>query len=173
MCDNLNTASDFPDGSSEKTIPVWHKRDTVFAVITLIASVLFADWSVFGGFNAGFTVSFILLFALTAVYILKLKKSFGAFSVFCGLSSAAFSVIFFIYNNSALNTLFFVAAVFLYGIFVSYSFTEKDKNSSPVISSFDTVIVKPFDNITAPFGSYKAYRDKKAPFRLTVRCFSA
>ena len=170
MSDNLNTAPNFPDGSLEKTITVWHKRDTVFAVMTLVASVPFADWSVFGGFNAGFTVSFIMLFVLTAVYILKLKKSFGAFSVFCGLSSAAFSVIFLIYNNSALNTLFFVAAVFLYGIFVSYSFTERNKNSSPVISSFDTVIVKPFDNITAPFVSYKAYRNKKGsdPFNRQV-----
>ena len=47
----------------QKEIPSWQKRDTVFAVITLISSVLFVDWSVFGGFNAGFTASLLLLYA--------------------------------------------------------------------------------------------------------------
>lgn len=169
MCDNLNGVNS-QNENPEKNIPLWHKRDTVFAVITLIASVLFVDWSAFGGFNAGFTVSFIMLFALTAAYFIRLKKSFGAFSVFCGFSSVAFSVIFLIYNNRAFNILFFIAAVFLYGIFVSYGFTENGKNQSPVISSFNTVIISPFDNMAAPFCSYKSYRKEKSvkPFNRQV-----
>lgn len=169
MCDNLNGVNS-QNENPEKNIPLWHKRDTVFAVITLIASILFVDWSAFGGFNAGFTVSFIMLFALTAAYFIRLKKSFGAFSVFCGFSSVAFSVIFLIYNNRAFNILFFIAAVFLYGIFVSYGFTENGKNQSPVISSFNTVIISPFDNMAAPFCSYKSYRKEKSvkPFNRQV-----
>ena len=47
----------------------WQTRDTVFAVITFVASVFFVSLSLFGGFAAGFTVSYIVLFALTAVYL--------------------------------------------------------------------------------------------------------
>lgn len=89
MCDNLNGVNS-QNENPEKNIPLWHKRDTVFAVITLIASVLFVDWSAFGGFNAGFTVSFIMLFALTAAYFIRLKKASVHFRFF-----AAFPLLLF------------------------------------------------------------------------------
>lgn len=75
----------------QKEIPSWQKRDTVFAVITLISSVLFVDWSVFGGFNAGFTASLLLLYALTFAYNGGKSRHIGAFSVFCAAASVGFS----------------------------------------------------------------------------------
>ena len=137
--------------------PLWHKRDTVFAAVTLICSVLFVHLSIFGGFNAGFTASFFLLFALTAAYMIRQRKHFSLFTVFCGLCSLGFSVIFSVYNDAVLNILFFIAAVALYGVFVSGFFTA-EKAPSPIIGALNTLLINPFDNITAPFNSYGGYR---------------
>lgn len=146
--------------NSLNSLPVWRKRDTVFAAVTLICSVLFVHLSIFGGFNAGFTASFFLLFALTAAYMIRQRKSFSVFTVFCGLCSLGFSVIFSVYNDTLLNILFFIAAVALYGVFVSGFFTA-DKALSPIMSALNTLVINPFDNITAPFRSYGGYRKEK------------
>lgn len=146
--------------NSLNNIPLWHKRDTVFAAVTLICSVLFVHLSIFSGFNAGFTASFFLLFALTAAYMIKQRKRFSVFTVFCGFCSLGFSVIFSVYNDTLLNILFFIAAVALYGVFVSGFFTA-DKTSSPVMGALNTLIINPFDNITVPFRSYGGYRKEK------------
>lgn len=154
MCD---TAISENICNKSNNLPPWRKRDTVFAAVTLISSILFVDLSLFGGFNAGFTVSFVLLLALTAAYMIKQRKSFGIFTIFCGLCSLGFSAIFAVYDDSELNLLFFIAAVVLYGIFAA-GFFGNGKKSSPVTSAVNTLIVAPFDNITAPFGSYGSYR---------------
>lgn len=146
--------------NSLNSLPVWRKRDTVFAAVTLICSVLFVHLSIFGGFNAGFTASFFLLFALTAAYMIRQRKHFSVFTVFCGLCSLGFSVIFSVYNDAVLNILLFIAAVALYGVFVSGFFTAK-KAPSPIMGALNTLIINPFDNITAPFRSYGSYRKEK------------
>ena len=146
--------------NSLNSLPVWHKRDTVFAAVTLICSVLFVHLSIFGGFNAGFTASFFLLFALTAAYMLRQRKHFSVFTAFCGLCSLGFSVIFSVYNDTVLNILFFIAAVALYGVFVSGFFTVEEA-PSPIMGALNTLVIDPFDNITAPFRSYGGYRKEK------------
>lgn len=132
----------------------------MFAAVTLICSVLFVHLSIFGGFNAGFTASFFLLFALTAAYMIRQRRHFSVFTVFCGLCSLGFSVIFSVYNDNLLNILFFIAAVALYGVFVSGFFTA-DKALSPIMGALNTLVFNPFDNITAPFRSYGGYRKEK------------
>lgn len=158
--------------NSLNSMPVWHKRDTVFAAVTLICSVLLVHLSIFDGFNAGFTASFFLLFALTAAYMLRQRKHFSVFTVFCGLCSLGFSVIFSVYNDALLNILFFIAAIALYGVFVSGFFTA-DKASSPIMGVLNTLIINPLDNITAPFRSYGGYRKEKISRKSTSRCLSA
>lgn len=103
MCDTVISE---PIQKIQKEIPSWQKRDTVFAVITLISSVLFVDWSVFGGFNAGFTASLLLLYALTFAYNGGKSRHIGAFSVFCAAASVGFSAIFSVYNDSLMNLIF-------------------------------------------------------------------
>ena len=104
MCDTVISES---IQKIQKEIPSWQKRDTVFAVITLISSVLFVDWSIFGGFNAGFTASLLLLYALTFAYSGGKSRHIGAFSVFCAAASVGFSAIFSVYNDSLMNLIFF------------------------------------------------------------------
>ena len=154
MCDTVISE---PIQKIQKEIPSWQKRDTVFAVIPLISSVLFVDWSVFGGFNAGFTASLLLLYALTFAYNGGKSRHIGAFSVFCAAASVGFSAIFSVYNDSLMNLIFFAAAVILYGISVAGIFGG-DKNSSPMLSILNTLLVNPFDKMDIPFRSYGSYR---------------
>lgn len=95
-----------------------------------------------------------------AAYMIRQRRHFSVFTVFCGLCSLGFSVIFSVYNDTVLNILFFIAAVALYGVFVSGFFTA-DKAPSPVIGALNTLVINPFDNITAPFRSYGGYRKEK------------
>lgn len=91
----FDTVISEPIQKIQKEIPSWQKRDTVFAVITLISSVLFVDWSVFGGFNAGFTASLLLLYALTFAYNGGEKPSYRRiFGFLCGGVGRLFGNIF-------------------------------------------------------------------------------
>lgn len=56
-----------------------------------------------------------------------------------------------------MNFIFFAAAVILYGISVAGIFGG-DKNSSPMLSILNTLLVNPFDKMDIPFRSYGSYR---------------
>jgi len=102
MDNNIFPQSNEPEA---KNCPVWKRVDTAFAIITLVLSVFFADWTAFGGFNAGFSASFLLLFILTVVYLYKTKKRLGIFPLLCGIASIGFSITFSLYDDILLRLL--------------------------------------------------------------------
>jgi len=158
MDNNIFPQSNEPEA---KNCPVWKRVDTAFAIITLVLSVFFADWTAFGGFNAGFSASFLLLFILTVVYLYKTKKRLGIFPLLCGIASIGFSITFSLYDDILLRLLFFPTAFFLYGIFVGFVYCENEESTSPIGISLKNLIVKPLNNISKPFVSYSSYKKEK------------
>ena len=132
----------------------WQTRDTAFAVITFVSSVFFVSLSLFGGFAAGFTVSYIVLFALTAVYLSGKGTHPQLFPLFCGASSLLISGVFALYNDPAVNFLLFAAVVCLYVVFVSQTYTKADSVLLPAARILTAV---PMTNVCEPFRSYGKY----------------
>lgn len=132
----------------------WQTRDTVFAVITFVCSVIFVSLSLFGGFAAGFTLSYIVLFILTAVYISGSGARLKLFPLFCGAASLLISGVFALYNDPAVNFLLFAALVCLYGVFVSQTYT---KAGSVLLPAAEILTAVPMLNVCEPFRSYGKY----------------
>ena len=132
----------------------WQTRDTVFAVITFVCSVIFVSLSLFGGFAAGFTLSYIVLFILTAVYISGSGARLKLFPLFCGAASLLISGVFALYNDPAVNFLLFAAVVCLYGVFVSQTYT---KAHALLLPAAEILTAVPMLNVCEPFRSYGKY----------------
>ena len=133
----------------------WTARDTAFALLTLVCSVIFVSLSLFGGFNLGFTVSFFVLFLLTALYMVKSEIHINPFPLFCGGAALTLSAVFGIFNDSLINTLLFFAVFALYGVFTSLSYTDCENSRHGIVySALNTLIAVPFAFLTEPFRSY-------------------
>ena len=134
----------------------WKTRDTVFAVITFVCSVLFVSFSLFGGFAAGFTVSYALLFLLTALYMKGSLKHLSPFPLFCGAASVLLSGVYAVFDDPFTNLILFAAIAGLYGIFTGCTYGEAKYNNAAV-QAVKTVVVSPFRHITEPFRSFGRY----------------
>lgn len=163
MCDfEPNTALAEEAPAPELTPPFfnepaeWVTRDTVFAVITFICSVLFVSFSLFGGFAAGFTVSYTLLFILTALYMKGSSKRFSPFPLFCGAASVLLSGVYAVFDDPFTNLMLFAAIAGLYGIFTGCTYGDAEYNNAAV-QAVKTVVVSPFRHIAEPFRSYGRY----------------
>lgn len=163
MFENLNlTNLEEPVIETEETIlpePIikanWTKKDSVFAVLTLVSSILLVSLSLFAGFTLGFTISYFLLFLLTVSYINKSGGSSKFFSIFCAVVSLPMSFIFAINNDAVINILSFFTIALLYGLFISLPSTQNNKG---IFSNlFDTFFISTFENSTEPYNSYTAY----------------
>ncbi len=155
---------------AKKEPAAWQKRDTVFAVITIIVSVLFVSLSLFGGFKLGFTVSYVLLFMLTAAYMLKSEIKLTPFPVFCGAVSLALSVVFTLYCDALINFLLFFAIFLLYGLFTALVY-GKTNHKSIIFKAFDILIISPLCFIAEPLRSYGKYckdNDKSGPNKQVI-----
>ena len=49
----------------------WKVWDTVFSLLTLVTAFIISDFAIIGGFHSGFTVAYVLMFAVSAVYFGK------------------------------------------------------------------------------------------------------
>ncbi len=98
------------------TVPVG-KRDYLFVLLTFLATVIFIRFSFFGGFNLGFTVSYIILFAVTLLYLKKKGKGLPLFPLLCGIFALLLSVPFTLYCDGPIKFISFVAITLLTALF--------------------------------------------------------
>lgn len=162
-----NDTSDIPFIIPKREVAGWNKRDTVFAAATALLSVLFVDFSLFGLFNAGFTVSYIIFCLLTVLYLKGSGVKLSLFPMFCGLASICGSFIFSLYNDPLTNTVGFALIAVLYGTALSYAAGAADNNGqNAVLYALKSIIYIPFKFLAEPFYSYGGYfrgLNKKSP----------
>ncbi len=154
---------DAVSGALIRPIQPWSTRDTVYAIATAVAAVIFVSLALFGGFHLGYTVSFVLLFVLFNLYLVKGQKKYTPFSVLCGVASVLLSVVFSIYDE--VNFALFLTDLLLLWIFLSVSYVDGRR---VITEALHTAIVTPFVNIGEPFrafGQYNRDNNKKSPNR--------
>ncbi|MBQ2676965.1 MAG: DUF4173 domain-containing protein [Clostridia bacterium] len=130
-------------------------RDLVFAAILLVFSVLAVSFTLWGGFSLGFSISYLLFFIISTVYLYPAKK-IDVFSMFCGFLSLAASAIFGIYRDSAINFWLFVGMVICTAVyFIGFCNTARFWSGGYLLLAdvARTVVVVPFANIAKMFRS--------------------
>lgn len=126
------------------------KKDTVFTILFFALSVMMVDFIMLHGLNLGFTISFVLLFLVSTVYLFKKENKPSVFSLSCGVLSLAGSVTFTIYHDYFVNTCMLLLVMGLFTIYVcglSNTFTYKEGSAKILINMLDGVFVKPFGNM--------------------------
>lgn len=88
------------------------KRDTAFAVMFAIVSVLFAGLGLFGGFRVGYTVSAIFALIIGTVYLWNKNTKIKFFPLFCGVLSLLLPAVFVITSNGSVRFWSLVANAF-------------------------------------------------------------
>ena len=125
-------------------------RDFVFAIVTLIFSVIAANLSVYGSFNLGFAVSYVVLAIITLVYIKQKAVKIQSFNIYCGICAGLCVAVFPIYCDEFSKILLFFAVVALSEIFLG-GLTGIQKYSSKsyklIFDILRVCIVVPLDHM--------------------------
>lgn len=139
--------------SSQKqrlTVPVG-KRDYVFALVSFLATVIFIRFSFFGGFNLGFTVSYIIFFIVPLVYLKKKGQTMPLFPLLCGAFALLLSVPFTLYCDEPIKLISFAAIALLTALFlggISNSLKCIDSSYMLAVDALFVLFVYPLKHFT-------------------------
>ena len=112
MTENIvNENASLENEKAKKYFPLT-KRDTAFAVLFAIASVLFVGLGLFGGFRVGYTVSAVFAFIIGTVYLWNKGTKIKLFSLLCGLLALFLPAVFLISSNGSVRFWSLVANAF-------------------------------------------------------------
>ncbi len=100
--ENVNQENEAAKEKANKYFPLT-KRDTAFAVLFAITSVLFAGLGLFGGFRVGYTISAVFSFIIGTVYLWNKKTKIKFFPLLCGILSLALPAVFAITSNGSVR----------------------------------------------------------------------
>lgn len=120
------------------------KKDFVFMPLMLFCSFLFVSFGVWFGFNLGFTITYVALFAVTTAYLFKKAN---AFSIICGLLSLAGCVTFSLFDDFFINMIMLLLVAGLYVIYavgISNTFNHKQGSFRVLFDAVLSTFVYPF-----------------------------
>ena len=125
------------------------KRDIIFSLLCLAISIIAVILVLWGGFKIGFTISYIIFFAVMSVFLYKKENKPDAFSCTCGVLSVISSFVYGYSGNSSVNTYLFIIMFFLSALWFASLCGIKDngKDFGTVSLSFSTVFGESFGNI--------------------------
>jgi len=127
-----NYAEPLPEPPTRETFNLT-KRDSVFAILLLIASCFLTIFGIFSGFSGGFTVTAILLFIIATIYIFKSGTKKGVAPFIYGFLSCSTALSFLITGN---GTVQFVSFVLMFLLSLVW---YKSVSASSVVSPSVTV----------------------------------
>ncbi|MBR2279014.1 MAG: DUF4173 domain-containing protein [Eubacterium sp.] len=143
----------------KKVYKPFEKKDSLFFLLSLIASFLMLDFGLIKGVKLGFTVAYVLLFCITTAYLWQREAVKNMFSLVCGALSLAGAVTFSLFDNMIITPIMFFLTFGLYGFYVlgiSGTFTQNRGSIRAMIDLFYSVIIEPFAGLEKVIGSAKA-----------------
>ena len=84
---------------TQRKTAVFDNRDIVFMLLFLIGSIAAVNFSFFGGFNLGFTISYLFFAILSLFYISFQTFRYTGFSLFCLLCAVLLALSFGLHAN--------------------------------------------------------------------------
>ena len=101
-------------------------KDSVFAIIFVVSSIIMSALGIFGGFRMGFTLAAIILLAVITFYFITKEIKSSTYSVICFILSFGLSVNFSVTSNSSVRFWSFVLLVLLQLVWFT-SLVNKDR----------------------------------------------
>lgn len=126
-----------------------NKKEKIFSGLLFLVSFCFVAFGLWGGFNLGFSISYVLFFGVMFSYLVSRKTKATVFSVVSGLLSLLLSLSFGLYNYAflkviALALIFMMSAVFMDSLCEPYIFKG---NVEAFVSIFTSTFKRAFGNV--------------------------
>lgn len=146
-----------------------NKKDFVFMALIFVSAFLLISLGLWGGFALGFTISYIVFFVVSSVYLFK---KFNLFSFICGLMSVAGSITFALYDDEFVGFFMFLLIVGLYVIYaigISDNFNHKKGSFKMIFDSVLACFRNPFMSFGAIVGgTVQAAKQSKKNFGVLI-----
>ena len=110
----LTHGASYYDTETGKPMYSMTKKDTLFCVLAVVLSFIGLTLTLWGGFHVGFTVSYVLLFALMTAHLKSRENKPTVFAIVCGVLSLALSGVFALINDFSIR-FFSFACVYVLG----------------------------------------------------------
>lgn len=104
------------------------KRDNIFAILSIISSIIASAFGIWGGFRGGFTVSSILMLGTFTVYLANKEFKIKLFPLVCMILSVGISLSYTITSNG--SVLFWSTVVLALLNMVWYTFLVSNQRES-------------------------------------------
>lgn len=88
-----------PDNKPQKKTLPFTKKDGIFALVILIASIFLVDSILHSGYNLGFSIATTILTVICGIYCFVKNEKVAPFPIFCLVSAIAISISFAIFND--------------------------------------------------------------------------
>lgn len=158
---NPNSSAPMPPVFKKPTIP-FASKDYLFAFLFLIGCIASVDFGLFGGFNAGYTISFILLCGIYFLYDRPTKRT--VYSAVCIVLAMAASVVFALYDDGLIKFVLLCLSILLLAVAIC----ERHQIHAYPAGSFRTIsdlvyvlFVYPFVRIGVMMRSLFAKKNQK------------
>ena len=92
-------------------------KDSVFALVFFLFSMLWADFALLHGFRLGFTIATALFFVLMTAYLAVKGVRLRLYPLCCGLMAVAGSIPFAIYHDTLIELVSFAAIILLLALY--------------------------------------------------------
>lgn len=141
------------------------RRDLILAAVLLVASVLSADLSLFGGFRIGFSISYLLIFCCGAVY-LRHTGSYGRpYGIFCAVAALAGAGVYVLHDDPLINFFTFFGVLFLTMLALVESTGVGKHDSGEITAVADAAhmfLIRPLIHVGTSIGAiFRVQRDDR------------
>lgn len=133
------------------------KRDFVFALLFFGTAIVITDFVLWHGLSLGFSLAFLLLFAVVTAYYADKGKRPPAFAVSCGALSLASAGLFAVSNDEFLKLFMLIPTALLFALYVcgiSGGLRRRCGSAKILGDAAKSVFKTPAENIGAVVGGY-------------------
>lgn len=94
-------------------------RDLLFAGLFLVCAFLWMAWGLWGGWQLGFSIAFVVLFIVATAYLCKKGRKVSGYSIVCGAFSLLMTSVFFMTSNNTVRVLSILIQILLFWIYLA------------------------------------------------------
>lgn len=121
-----------------KPTPVSDRRDLLFAGLLLPGALVSVNWALFGGFQLGFALAYILLTVSGLLYIRRCGR-LRPYGLFCGLAALAGAGVF-LWHEDGFTRFWLLAGMLLLTMLATVEYTGEKSHDSGELAALGDVL---------------------------------
>ena len=132
-------------------------RDMIFALLFLVAGIIWIDFSLYGGFDLGYTIASIILGALVLIYPTA-EHRLSLFGTLYATCAVAITVPFCMYTSVSAKVLLFFWSLLLMGLAIANNTKNASRGWMQLGEAMRLVLMTPFERCSNTLASL--FQDK-------------